>query len=298
MGQDVEYCNDNGTKAHENTNHVHYETCGQKQKYTKSDHCKQTEEKHRTKYVAGGGARQALRSGSSSRLEPHRSSSKACGSTQLKRHLSASRACGSMHKSSKAASSHCSKRSDKQCSPKKSELSLAQRMSHCYEIKRVGRRDECNRKPCWQHGKYVRDECGSGIVPKRFLLGLNRKLWCKTPLSMYQATIGELARKLLCQEISVPRDVRGEPPSNIAEYIMPLCRGYYRKYDCLRPCEEEYAIVKAGKKIYRDRVKRHWEPCLSKEEKHKLDINDYAPHNAYLALKLRRRNITDDELCW
>lgn len=171
-------------------------------------------------------------------------------------------------------------------------------MARCYEVKRGARRNSCNRKTIWQHGKYVRDECGSGIVTKRYNFLPTRKIWCKTPLTMYQATIGEMARQLLCREISVPRDVKGEPPSNIAEYIFPPCRGYYRKYDCMRPCEEDFAVMKGGKKIYRDRVERYWEPCLTKSQKHFLDVNDYAPHNVYLGSKMRRWNITDDAPCW
>ncbi|KAK7598273.1 hypothetical protein V9T40_006508 [Parthenolecanium corni] len=282
MGQDVEYCNDKGNKEQEKTNQVLYETCGQKQKYTKDDHCKQKEEKCLTKYVAGCDVRATHHSnGSTHRSDHHRNTSLACGSTR---------------KSLKAESGHCSKKSI--TSPKKSVSSLARRMSHCYEIKRTGRQDKCDKKPYWKHGKYVRDECGSGIVPKSFLFKSNFKLWCKTPLSMYQATIGELGRQILCQEIVLPRDVKSEPPSNIAEYIMPLCRGYYRKYDCMRPCEEEYAVVKAGKKIYRDQVERYWKPCLSKDQKHKSNVNNYAPQNAFLGLKLRRRNIRDDVACW
>lgn len=283
MGQNIEYHNDQDKKQQENRNHVHYETCGKAQKYTKEDHSKETEDKCHTKYLTGG------RSAHSGHDHHHSASSRHSHSSHhsksAARH-SSGRACPSGAGASKLGTS----------APMSS---LEQRMSHCYEIKRAGQRNECNRKTIWQHGKYIRDECGSGIVPKRFDLKLSRRIWCKTPLTMYQATIGELARQLLCREISVPRDVKGEPPSNIAEYIMPPCRGYYRKYDCLRPCEEEYAVVRQGKKEYRDRVRRYWEPCLSKDQKHKLDVNDYAPHNVFLGLKMRRRNnITDDVPCW
>lgn len=166
----------------------------------------------------------------------------------------------------------------------------------CYEVRRPSKKFQPCRQVRWQHGRYVRDECGSGIVPVRFDIGPCKRLWCKTPLSMYQATIGELGKQLLCREKTIHRDVWPGPPCNVEEYIMPPCRGYYRKYDCMRPCEEDHAYIRQGRKYYRDRVERYWEPCLTQEQKHTLNLNEYGPHNAALALKLRRENMGIP--CW
>ena len=169
----------------------------------------------------------------------------------------------------------------------------------CYfELPKAKR--SCTKIPNWQHCEYVRDECGSGIVPKRFGLKNSHPRWCKTPLSMYQATIGELGRQLLCGETVITRDINPEPPCNIHEYIMPACAGYYRRYDCIKPCEEDHIKIKDGKKIYRDRVERYWNPCVGKHDKVRIDVNDFAPHNSVLAEKYRRSNIDGDENipCW
>lgn len=175
------------------------------------------------------------------------------------------------------------------------KLSPTEVAAKCYEVKREKKTVPC-REMQWQFGKYVQDECGSGIVPRRHNFTPNRKLWCQTPLSMYQATIGELGRMMLCGEKVIERDVRPEPPCNISETILPPCRGYYRKYDCLRPCEEDYSYYKNGKKYYRDRIERYWEPCLTTEQKYKLNINEYGPHNSALILKLKKQ--VDSVPCW
>lgn len=168
----------------------------------------------------------------------------------------------------------------------------------CYPIPRkptsVAR---CKDDFVWQTGKYVKDECGSGIVPHRQLLSDPRRLWCKTPLTMYQSTIGELARQMLCDEIRVPKRVNDGPPCNLCEQVMPLCKGYYRKYECRRSCEEEHAVVKNGKKVYRDAIQQYWKPCLSAEEKRAYDLSKDADHNVYLGKKLRRK-IDDRVACW
>ncbi|KAK7580337.1 hypothetical protein V9T40_000966 [Parthenolecanium corni] len=218
----------------------------------------------------------------------HRSPTKSQHSS--KRHSSG----GASQKGYKSAASegdHCS-----EPSRSRSQGPTLTGRERCYDQPYRKRPQPCTRAPKWQTGKYKRDECGSGIVPKRLLFLPNRKIWCKTPLSMYQATIGELGRKLLCHETIISRDVRPGPPSNIEEYILPPCRGYYRKYDCLRPCEEDFVSYKQGKKVYRDRVERYWEPCLSQDQKHHLDINTYAHHNVALGLKVRRFNT--DVPCW
>lgn len=204
--------------------------------------------------------------------------------------------CANLSRKSKLGSrrsSSSSRKSRRSGSRKGGQLTGRER---CYDQPKRRVRESCVDNFVWDHGVYCRDECGSGIVPKRSDFAPSRKLWCKTPLSMYQATIGDLGRQILCREKVVPRDVKCAPPCNVCEYILPPCRGYYRKYDCLRPCEEEYATCKQGRKMYRDRVQRHWEPCLTKEQKNRLDINSYAGHNVYLGIRMRRKNV--DMPCW
>lgn len=182
----------------------------------------------------------------------------------------------------------------KRITPDRNPITVAER---CYELPPRVSREKCIKPPSWQNGKYVRDECGSGIVPVRMsFLHSRRKLWCKTPLSMYQATIGELGREILCREKIVPRDVRPGPPCNIEAFILPPCRGYYRKYDCMRPCEEMYAFTKGDQKIYRNEVDRYWEPCMTREKNGRLNINEFAGHNVYLGKQLRRQN--ENVPCW
>lgn len=166
----------------------------------------------------------------------------------------------------------------------------------CYDQPTRRRTASCRLPKPWQEDKYVKDECGSGIVPTKNKFQFRRTVWCRTPLTMYQATIGELGRQILCRETNVTRDIKPEPPCNVSEYILPLCRGYYRKKDCLRPCEEEYTTIKQGCKVYRDRVERYWKPCMTKEEKISLDVNAYAPHNVALGWKIKRK--LNDEPCW
>lgn len=152
-------------------------------------------------------------------------------------------------------------------------------------------------EPCsyefeWQRNKYVRDGCGSGIVPNV----KTKDTWCKTPLSMYQATIGELGRKMLCGESHMVRDLNTAPPCSMCQYVLPPCRGYYRKRDCLRPCEEDYVGHSGGQKTYRDPVERYWQPCMTEEEK-SASIRNYAAHNAYLGEMIRRR-FDNTTPCW
>lgn len=170
-------------------------------------------------------------------------------------------------------------------------------VERCYELPPRIKRDKCVKPEPWQNGKYLRDECGSGIVPVRMgFIPSRKKLWCKTPLSMYQATIGELGREILCREKIVARDVKPGPPCNIEAFILPPCRGYYRKYDCLRPCEEMYAYQTGGQKIYRHEVDRYWEPCQMREQNSRGNINDFAGQNVYLGKQLRRK--MDSTTCW
>lgn len=178
------------------------------------------------------------------------------------------------------------------------ERSIASGDERCYDQPYRHIPEKCNKiKEKWQNGVYCRDECGSGIIAKKFEFKHSRGVWCSTPLSMYQATIGELGRQILCREKIVPRDVKPGPPCNVCEYILPPCRGYYRKYDCIRPCEEEYVSYKRGRKFYRDRVERYWEPCQSKDQRVAVDINTFAHQNVYLGAKLRRK-FNESIPCW
>lgn len=183
------------------------------------------------------------------------------------------------------------------CTKKVCEDSIIKKRLKCYDQPKPKEVDPCVKVYTWQHGKYLRDDCGSGIVPNKMDFRRNHKFWCKTPLSMYQATIGELGRQLLCGETRITKDIRNGPPCNICEYVLPLCRGYYRKYDCIKPCEAEYAKVVNGKVLFRDPVERYWQPCLTPEEKKKENIKAYAPHNAYLGDKLRRA-FNAENPCW
>ncbi len=156
----------------------------------------------------------------------------------------------------------------------------------------------CNKVFEWQHSKYVKDECGSGIAPLKTDFKRNRnKAWCSTPLSMYQATIGDFARQILCNEYKWKRDVKSIPPCNICEYVLPPCREYYRKYDCLKPCEEDHVALKNGQREYRDHVERYWQPCVIEDSQIKDNARHYAPHNSYLGDTVRRK-FQDSTPCW
>ncbi len=169
--------------------------------------------------------------------------------------------------------------------------------TRCYPQPSKVSRPFCKDDFVWQRGKYVKDECGSGIQATKLDTRTRNREWCKTPLTMYQSTIGELARKMLCNEIGLPKRVNGSPPCNVCEYVLPLCRGYYRKYECRKKCEEEHATFKDGKKVYRDVVQQYWMPCLSKEEKHSHEIGKFYGHNEFLGNKLRRKANADIS-CW
>ncbi len=176
--------------------------------------------------------------------------------------------------------------------PKCESASAKVELCHPQPVVRKPRR--CFPPKKWQHGVHARDECGSGIVAKRLGVTQSRNLWCKTPLTMYQATIGELGRKILCREKILQRDVNSAPPCNVCEFILPPCRGYYRKYDCLRPCEEEAVVYEKGRKRYRDRVARYWNPCTALGTH--TDINTYAPHNVFLGSRVARK--AGNVPCW
>lgn len=277
MSAKVDYEKDSREKEHENIANVSYNAGSKGQQFHNETGKKEVEKRCFVKYTTGA-------------IKPSMGAGKMSTTSIISSQVG--------HPCKVKPSAKKSTRSLKSSQSSKS-LSLTEIASKCYERKR-GVKKSCTRAEQWQLGKYCRDDCGSGIVPKRFDFKPSRKLWCKTPLTLYQATVGELGRKILCREKVVPRDVRPPPPCNIAHYILPLCRGYYRKYECLRPCEEEHAVVKRGRKQYRDCIERYWEPCYSNWQKFKLDVNDYAPHNSVLMSKLRRQN-TDgavDIPCW
>lgn len=191
-------------------------------------------------------------------------------------------------KSTRSATSSANKKSAK--ASNKSNL--------CYPLPRkVPSTARCKDDFVWQTAKYVKDECGSGIVPLRLDVSDPRRIWCKTPLTMYQSTIGELARRMLCNEIVVGKRVNVGPPCNLCEYVMPMCKGYYRKYECRRNCEEKHAVVKNGTKVYRDAIQQYWMPCLTTEEKREYDLSKDADHNVYLGKKLKRQT-GEKVLCW
>lgn len=151
----------------------------------------------------------------------------------------------------------------------------------------------CENNYSWKPGNYVSDDCGSGIVTNVCDAKETRDWWCRTPLSVYQATICELGRKLLCGELKIPRPSITAPPCNVCETILPPCRGYYRKYERLPSCEEKFATYKHGKKQFRNKVKRYWEPCTMEEQGPGDDITKFAGHNSYLAMKLSTKNEHD-----
>jgi hypothetical protein len=174
----------------------------------------------------------------------------------------------------------------------------SERSARCYPSQQGAGKRPCEQEFTWQNGKHVRDECGSGIVSQQFNFVNSRKYWCRTPLSMYQATHGDLGRKILCRTAHVVRDIRPAPPCNMDEYILPFCRGYYRKYECIRPCEEKYVIRERGQRIYRNSIDRYWDPCIDKAEERRQDIREIAPHNITLGKRLRRRYGTVELPCW
>lgn len=215
--------------------------------------------------------------------------------------------CASKHKkvaetcSRKADSCHTSSTS---CSRPHSQGSSSSNQSDgtfakykdCYDVPYTHKPQPCRPGFVWQHGKYVKDECGSGIVPVKYNLFSKAADRCKTPLTMYQVTVGQLGKQILCGEKLIARNVNPYPPCNICEYILPPCNGYYRKYDCIKPCEADYVTYKQGKKVFRDRVQRYWEPCLTTEQKHLLDVNTYAGPNVALGIELKRNK--NSLPCW
>lgn len=224
----------------------------------------------------------------------NRSAKSCCSSNHEMKSLST---CNQSRTKSTSSDKSQSRSRGKASSAGKREISEVERSALCY-LTRPGKQ----RPPCkefvWQNGEYVRDECGSGIIPLKLSFSNNRQYWCKTPLTMYQATIGELGRKILCREEIIMRDIKPEPPCNIDEFILPLCRGYYRKKDCIRPCEDEHTFIQQGKKHYRNRVDRYWQPCLTDEEKTTIDVNEFAPHNVVLGKKMRRVYGASENPCW
>ena len=219
-------------------------------------------------------------------------------SVEVKRHSVKSSGSSEKSKHSRSSSKKASASSPSRDRGKAS-MSASERSAICYPTQPVRATKPCEAKDCvWQNGKYVRDECGSGIVPLKFDFQNNRKIWCQTPLSLYQATHGELGRRILCRYTHVLRDIMPAPPSNMSEYILPFCRGYYRKYPCIRPCEERYVTEVRNKKIYRDSIERYWNPCIDEAEEKRMDILEIVPHHVALARKTRRKHGVDDVPCW
>lgn len=164
----------------------------------------------------------------------------------------------------------------------------------CYDKRPPKRIPSCHvDEPFWQHGQYVRDDCGAGIVTTKLGFHANRPLWCKTPLTTYQASHGELGRKILCGETDLTRKIHEGPPCNICEDVLPLCRGYYRRYSCdYSPCDDE--VFEGGRRGPRSKIQRYWEPCATHLEK--VDVSTFAPQNMALALLLKRKY--GEVPCW
>lgn len=166
--------------------------------------------------------------------------------------------------------------------------------SKCYDVPRPHRHKLCRSTFQWQCGKYVKDDCGSGIVPAKY--DLKNKEKCKTPSTMYQDTVGKLGKEIYCGETVIIRNMNKSPPCNICEIILPPCKEHYQKYDCLKPCEENAVTYKDGKKIYRDRVERYWRPCIKEDQRNLLDVNMFAGNNVALGIEMKRKH--NNASCW
>lgn len=138
----------------------------------------------------------------------------------------------------------------------------------------------------YKAGEFRRDEQGEGILPfmecpqKRSTHTQVKSRDCSFPLTVYQTTIGELARRYLCGEEKMERNVIAEPPCNFCEFIEPPCRGYYRRHECIRPQEEECIEYAGGERIYRNRIDRYWQPCLSEAARHLLYVKEFGQKHA------------------
>ncbi len=292
----IDYQKANQEKVSKNKANVTYDICGKKLKYCSKNRTKNVERRSSVKYACGA----ARMAGKSSSCVAPRIGGETSSSTKSLARKSLKSDSQSYLESKRSSSPKSAKsESKKKHATTETNESRAERSvlnSKCYFQLPRARKNACTKEHRWYHEKYVKDDCGSGVVPLKHTYSISRKDWCKTPLSMYQATIGELGRKLLCKEEIVPRDVWPGPPCNIEEYILPRCYGYYRKYECVRPCHSEHVYLSKEGKV-RDRVERYWNPCLTEEQKVKIDINEFAPQNAFLGQRLRRTHI-DGDPCW
>lgn len=267
------YKNANKEKLNKNTAEINYNVCKDAEKYHSKQNSKEIEKRCCINYVTNPPKVKSQ--------EDHsllRKTSKLCTFND-----------SVPSKSSKSISNF-----PKSTDQKESKRSIIN--SKCYFKFLRPRKRICTKIHLWQHGQYQRDECGSGIVPLQQSFRNNQKRWCKAPLSTYQATIGDLGRQLLCKETMLSKKIVRPPPCNVDEYILPKCFGYNRKYKCEPPCEVEHTIMKNGIRRARDHVDRYWNPCLTREERITLDVNEFAPHNAYLMKKLHRNHCNVS--CW
>lgn len=113
---------------------------------------------------------------------------------------------------------------------------------------------KCKDRYEWQHGKYEEDLFNSQVIPKCHADIFHKKL-CQIPLSIYQSSICELGRKLLFGEMAMPRNKISPLPCYICESILLPYHGYYRKYEILPVCKDQYMCTKDGKKQYRSKMK-------------------------------------------
>lgn len=274
---------DSNKKDNRRTSDVRCDIDPKRQTYRKTRVSKDNEELHHVKYTTG-------REGTP--LE-------GCSPPRLNRNDGSYRP----SKNSKSNTKRCEPNiiynddHDYSCQPKEYDLNKVRTLPpHCYELPHPRKQVPCVEKTQWQNAKYCRDDCGSGIIPTRFDFRLSRRIWCRTPLTTYQASHGELGRQILCREKIIQRKINEGPPCNICEYVLPPCRGYYRKYDCVNPCDlaGEESVYKDGRNRPRDKVERYWEACQGQKER--IDINKFAPQNMALALKYKRK--AHGVTCW
>lgn len=147
----------------------------------------------------------------------------------------------------------------------------------------------------------VCDEFGAGLRPRECKKGVVIYRDCCTPLTVYQSTHGEYAKKVLTGEICRKRNIIKPPPCGVCEDVLPLCRGYYRyhKYADNNGCEktdeniEETANNKksqGGNFPIKSKVESYWnQQCAGIKHHSSYDerrVGALAAHNSGLAERL------------
>lgn len=293
MSSNICYEKDNNSKDNINQSDVCYDIQGKRQTFRNSRVSKGREEQQYTKYVTG-------RDNPGDYYNPPRidadDSDGQYFNVRSKYNPKSPKSTSSTRKNEPRASprppSYQEVKKGKVCEPDyrvTDGREMKKLPPHCFQRPPARKYPPCTKKTEWQNAKYCKDDCGSGIVPLRYNYNVSKRVWCRTPLTTYQASHGELARKILCGEKELKRLINDGPPCNICEYIFPPCRGYYRPYDCIRPCEDESdnLVFRDGRSRLRDKVERYWESCFTGTAKQ--DVNTFAPQNMALALKYRRK---------